>query len=90
MTSCPHMNFAANVTVNRLEDTGRFIAEVTINCEDCGEKFQFLGLEPGLKLAGASVSLTGQVAHLSILPDSQAMSPMARMMANAEAEGGAA
>lgn len=82
MTSCKHMNFDANVTVNRLEDTGRFMAEVTIKCLDCGEPFQFLGLEPGLKMAGAACSVTGLEARLAILPNSQVMSPMARMMAD--------
>lgn len=84
MTACPHMNFDATVTVNRLEDSGRFIADVMIKCLDCGEPFQFLGLEPGVRLSGAAVSLTGLEAHLSILPDSQTMSPMKRMMANAK------
>lgn len=84
MTSCPHMNFDADVTVNRLEDSGRFVADVKIKCLDCGEPFQFLGLEPGVKLAGAAVSLSGLEAHLSILPNSQTMSPFARMMANAK------
>jgi len=41
---CKHMNFAAKVTVNRLEDTGQFAADVTIKCAECGEPFQFPAL----------------------------------------------
>lgn len=44
---CQHKDFRANVAVNRLEDTGRFMADVTINCSQYGLPFLFLGLEPG-------------------------------------------
>jgi hypothetical protein len=63
---CPHLNFAANVTVNRLEDTGRFSADVTIRCTDCGEPFRFLGLPCGIDLNGATVSADGTEARLAI------------------------
>ncbi len=78
---CTHLNFAANVNVARLEDSGRFMAEVTIHCTDCGEKFQFIGLEPGLNLNGAAVSVDGLEANLAIAPNSQAMSPLQKMRA---------
>ncbi|RVD42861.1 hypothetical protein EN742_06495 [Mesorhizobium sp. M4A.F.Ca.ET.020.02.1.1] len=79
--TCKHMNFAANVAVNRIEDTGRFMADVTVKCIDCGEPFQFIGLEPGLKMNGATVSIDGLEARMAILPNSQAMSPLERMTA---------
>ncbi|TIR78836.1 MAG: hypothetical protein E5X15_10485 [Mesorhizobium sp.] len=78
---CKHMNFGASVAVNRLEDTGRFMADVTIRCADCNEPFQFIGLEPGLKMNGATVSIDGLEARLAISPNSQAMSPLERMTA---------
>ncbi len=55
--TCPHMNFRASVTVARMEDTGQFAADVRIHCDVCGLPFQFLGLEPGLDLHGARVSV---------------------------------
>lgn len=63
---CPHLNFSANVDVNRLEDSGRFSADVRIICADCGEPFRFLGLPCGLDLNGAAVSADGTEAHLAI------------------------
>ena len=84
MTSCPHMNFQARVTVNRLEDVGRFTADVMIVCADCAEPFQFLGLKPGVSSSGAYCSMDGLEARLAILPNSQVMSPGARIMANAK------
>lgn len=85
--ACAHKNFSANVSVSRLEDSGRFMAEVTIHCSDCGEPFQFLGLEPGVHLGGARVSIDGLDACLAIAPNSQVASPLARMTAGMKQNG---
>jgi len=81
-TACKHMNFDARVEVARLEDTGRFMAHVTIKCAECGEPFQFLGIEPGLNMRGATVSIDGTEARMAIHPSSQTMSPLEKMKAN--------
>ena len=81
MGICKHMNFNATVKVARLEDTGRLMAEVTVRCVDCDEPFQFLGLEPGLDMEGARVSVDGLEANMAIAPNSQVMSPFQRMTA---------
>lgn len=73
---CPHMNFTAQVNVARIEDKGAFAADVTIRCFDCGIPFQFLGLEPGLDMQGARVSIDGLEARLAICPQGQVPSPM--------------
>lgn len=78
-SECKHMQFDASVAVARLEDTGRFMAEITVKCRDCGEPFQFLGLEPGLDMQGARVSVDGLEANMAIAPNSQVMSPLQRM-----------
>lgn len=83
---CKHMNFDASVAVARLEDSGRFMAEIRIKCLDCGEPFQFLGLEPGLRLSGAAVSIDGLEANIAISPDSQTASPLVRMQLSAGRE----
>lgn len=75
MVDCSHENFAANVRVNRLRDSGKFTAEVTVTCSDCGLPFQFLGLAPGLDLGGARVSLDGIEAVLAIAPKGAVPSP---------------
>ncbi|HEX4112736.1 MAG TPA: hypothetical protein VH020_09395 [Stellaceae bacterium] len=82
MSDCPHMKFSANVAVNRLEDTGRFSADVTIKCSDCGMPFQFLGLEPGMDTHGARLSIDGLEARLAIAPKDAKPSPLQRMVFN--------
>ena len=68
MPDCKHMNFNASVTVNRLEDTGKFMAGITIECRDCKTPFGFKGLKAGLDLGGAAVCPTGREARLAIEP----------------------
>lgn len=58
----------ANVDVNRLEDTGRFSADVRIECADCGKKMRFIGLPMGLDLNGAAVSFDGTEGRFAIHP----------------------
>lgn len=73
---CVHMNFTANVTVNRLEDNGQFNADVTIKCAECGIPFRFLGLPMGMNLQGAAVSVDGLEARLAILPQARVPGPL--------------
>lgn len=68
MADCAHMNFDANVAVARLEDSGRFNAEIRIKCVDCQKPFRFLGLKVGLDTAGAMMSPDGQEARIAIAP----------------------
>lgn len=82
MSGCEHKNFAAKVRVARLEDSGRFMAEIRITCQDCGKPFQFLGLEPGLDLDGARVSIDGLEANIAICPEGARPSPLQRMAFN--------
>src|SRR5439155_15831666 len=69
---CEHKDFEANVVVNRLEDIGRFAADVTIRCKECSLPFQFVGLPVGLNLDGATVSLDATEARLAIVPRGEA------------------
>lgn len=79
---CPHMNFRATVNVNRIEDKGAFAADVRIVCHECGLPFQFLGLEPGLDMQGARVSMDGLEARLAICPQGAKPSPMDNIAIN--------
>ena len=68
------MNFHANVDVNRLEDTGRFMADVRIACVDCGEPFHFNGFDVrGLDLNRPTVNVDATEAHLPIAPGTDMM-----------------
>ena len=42
--TCPHLEFAAQVNVQRIEDTGMKFAEVSIRCTHCGKPARFRGL----------------------------------------------
>lgn len=79
MTMCKHMEFDAMVRVARLEDSGQFMADITVKCRECGIPMQFLGLEPGLDLQGARVSVDGLEAHLAIAPLGTQPSPLDRI-----------
>lgn len=77
---CEHKDFNAKVAVNRLEDSGKFNADVAISCSQCGLPFQFLGLTAGLNLSGAAVSIDGLEARLAICPQGAQQSPIQQMM----------
>lgn len=80
--ACRHQNFKAAVKVVRLEDTGRFMAEVRVQCAECDLPFQFLGLEPGLDMNGARVSIDGLEANIAICPQGQHPAPLDNIMLN--------
>lgn len=79
---CEHKNFEAKVAVARLEDTGQFMAEITVRCTECDVPFQFLGLEAGIDTQGAKVSLDGLEARIAIVPEGARPNPLQRMAFN--------
>ncbi|BCP56285.1 hypothetical protein K32_49020 [Kaistia sp. 32K] len=78
--ACQHHNFHASVRVARLEDVGRFTAEIRITCSDCGVPMQFMGLQPGYNADGATVSLDGLEANIGIHPRGQRPNPLQELM----------
>lgn len=80
--TCKHEDFKASVGVARLEDSGGFMAEIRIHCTQCGLPFQFLGLEPGLDMQGARVSIDGLEANIAIAPKGAKPNPLQRMTLN--------
>lgn len=66
--SCKHEYFEASVDVNRLEDSGRFVADVRIKCAQCGVPMRFIGLPGGVDLEGAATSADATEARLAIAP----------------------
>lgn len=77
MTGCLHnKNNAAAVMIEYLEDSSRFMADVSITCTDCGQAFRFLGLPLGLNLNGAAMSADGQTARLAIIPADRIQHPL--------------
>ncbi|WP_455923328.1 hypothetical protein [Pseudomonas putida] len=78
--SCKHEAFEASVRVARIEDQGRFMAEIRITCANCGKPMQFMGLEPGLNYDGATVSLDGLEANIGIHPVGQRPNPLQKLL----------
>lgn len=74
------MNFDATVRVARIEDIGRFVAEVRIRCLECGKPFQFVGLNSGFNYDGPTVSLDGLEANLPICPEGAQPTPLQGLM----------
>lgn len=72
---CAHENFACNVAVGRLTTAGvvtSYVAEVTVQCADCNERFVFEGLPLGSIPGIATSSIFGHEARLPIRPASAA------------------
>ena len=71
MKDCAHQNFAAQVDVNRLEDVGRFVADVRIRCADCGADFVFACKTIGLHWDRPSVDVRGVELRVAIHPEGE-------------------
>ena len=74
--ACPHEKFVCSVTVNNIDDIGRFLADVKIRCDQCGVPFRFIGLPAGVDLNGAATSIDATEACLAIAPKSEVIPPV--------------
>ncbi|WP_053130878.1 hypothetical protein [Pseudomonas sp. MIACH] len=77
--ACKHEDLKATVGVTRIENKGRFMAEISIVCMQCGVPMQFMGLEPGLNYDGATVSLDGLEARIGIHPRGERPNPLQKL-----------
>ncbi len=68
MSHCEHKEFEATVEVNRLEDIGRFTADVVVWCKKCRVKMSWLGLPRGVDLNGAATNTDGTELRAAIHP----------------------
>lgn len=78
--TCKHEDFNARVEVVRLENVGKFMADVTVNCAQCNLPFQFLGLPAGINMEGAMVSVDGLEARMAIAPQGAQPNPIQQMV----------
>lgn len=65
---CTHMNFAVKAQIARIEDIGRFVAEIKIACKDCGTPFEFMGIGLGFNYEAPNATIDHLEAHLPICP----------------------
>ena len=56
---CPHSDFKSRIAVNKIEDGNIIIADISIECIDCGAEFCFQGLNAGVDPKNPSVSVLG-------------------------------
>ncbi len=70
MPDCEHPTFTAKVHVDRLVDKAvlNFMAEVSIECKQCGAQFSFTGLRPGSSPTRPTTDISGKTARLPIKP----------------------
>lgn len=66
---CTHEDFQANVAVGRILDVGKFVADITVKCAECGEPFRFVGVPAGLSYEQPMVSIDGLELHAPIEPE---------------------
>jgi hypothetical protein len=76
---CNHEDFKATVSVARIENKDRFMAEISIACTQCGVPMQFMGLDPGLNYDGATLSLDGLEARIGIHPRGERPTPLQKL-----------
>lgn len=74
--ACKHERFFCNVNVNRIEDIGRFMADITVKCEDCGTPFRFIGLPAGMDYNSPCVSVDGCEGRFPIHPKGESLSEL--------------
>lgn len=79
--SCAHSRFGCSVLVERgrRREAGEFpyfLAQVRIECSDCGTPFTFLGLPAGVNLDGACTDHSGECAILGVAPRDEVISDM--------------
>lgn len=78
--TCAHENFKCHCGVGRLsaEEGGpitHYTAEIRIECAECGEPFQFLGLPMGHSAYGAATSVDALELRAAIKPQNGPMPP---------------
>ena len=74
MPKCEHMNFIANVEVNRLTKSEEdpsiigYTADVRIRCADCSLPFEFIGVDAGYSPRMPMASVDAQELRAPIRP----------------------
>lgn len=80
---CAHENFSANVNVGRITNEAgivtSYMADIMVECANCGRQFQFLGLPAGVDMQGAMVSPDGKEARLALCPAGEVPSALDRI-----------
>lgn len=68
-SECTHESFLVDAKIARVLDVGKFVAEIRICCQDCGEPFRFVGVPAGVSYARPMVSIDGLELNAPIEPE---------------------
>jgi hypothetical protein len=85
MNKCAHLNFKAQVAVNRLQVSetdpriGGYSAEIRIQCAECALAFQFVGVPCGLLSNGPATSVDFCELRIPIVPCGETLPEMQRL-----------
>lgn len=79
--ACEHLDFAAEVIVNRITDgeVGKvmwYMADVRMKCVRCGTPFRFIGLPAGMDYNSPCVSVDACEARMPIAPKGEVLSEL--------------
>lgn len=76
--TCKHENFISHVDVNRITNQSVgdgilvYALDLRVNCKDCGQPLQFVGLPNGMSFYRPTSSLDGQEARFPmVIPGEQ-------------------
>lgn len=72
---CEHEAADAVVRFVNLDKGKNFMAEISLQCSQCGIHFAFMGLPTGVNMGGAAMSPDGLEARLAITPVLRSPSP---------------
>lgn len=75
-SKCPHLEFKAQVNVQRMEDTGLKYAELTVECLHCGAPAVWRGLPMGLSPDQPTSSIDAKEAVLPFLCEGDVYTPI--------------
>ena len=72
---CEHKKFSCNARIGRLTDSEEsteitgFRADIKIHCTECGQAFEFVGLEAGYSPIAPTVSIDSTELRIPIKPN---------------------
>lgn len=76
---CPHLDFKATVSVARITDVQKFVADIEVRCAACNVRFAFVGVPGGFSYEGPHVSPDGFELRAPIEPDGHMTTMMAEV-----------
>lgn len=78
--NCEHERFSSHVEIFQIEGSDQYQLEITVNCDDCGVAFEFLGMPFGERMHGPAMSVDCRQARLPMVPAGTRPHPLAQVL----------